>query len=123
MTISLQQVSAYYDSVPYTSHAYMNSSPEQMAAVAHLFGLSPPPVDTARVLELGGAAGGNLLPLALRYPQLHAVEVELSPVQVATGQAHAQRLGLQNLILRQADLAELESESLGQFDYIVCHGV
>lgn len=123
MTISLEQVSAYYDSVPYTSHAYMNSSPEQLAAVAHLFGLSPPPVATARVLELGGAAGGNLIPLALRYQQISALEIELSPVQVEMGQAHVRRLGLRNMALRQADLAQLDSQSLGEFDYIVCHGV
>lgn len=123
MTITLEQVRAYYDSVPYTSHAYMHSSPEQSAAIAHIFGLSPPPVATARVLELGGASGGNLIPLALRYPGLAALELDLSPVQIDLGRAYANRLGLENIILRQADLAEMDSQSLGQFDYIVCHGV
>lgn len=123
MTITLAHVRAYYDSVPYTSHAYMHSSPEQSAAVAHIFGLSAPAVATARVLELGGASGGNLIPLALRYPALKALELDLSPVQIDLGTRQAERLGLDNIVLRQADLAEVDSESLGEFDYIVCHGV
>ena len=35
-----------------------------MAAVAALFGLKAPVLATARVLELGGASGGNLIPIA-----------------------------------------------------------
>ncbi|MGH8026212.1 MAG: methyltransferase regulatory domain-containing protein [Pseudoxanthomonas sp.] len=123
MTTTLAHVRAYYDSVPYTSHAYMYSSPEQLAAVAHIFGLPAPPVASARVLELGGASGGNLIPLALRYPELKALELDLSPVQIDLGARHADRLGLDNILLRQADLAEVDSESLGEFDYIICHGV
>lgn len=123
MTITLAQVRAHYDNVPYTSHAYMHSSPEQLAAVAHLFGLSTPPVATARVLELGGSSGGNLIPLALRHPQLQALGLDLSGVQVGLGQRYIERLGLQNVSLREADLAEVDGDALGQFDYIVCHGL
>lgn len=123
MTITLAQVRAHYDKVPYTSHAYMHSSPDQLAAVAHLFGLSTPPVTTARVLELGGSSGGNLIPLALRHPRLQALGLDLSGVQVGLGQRFIERLGLQNVSLRQADLAEVDGDSLGQFDYIVCHGL
>lgn len=47
-----------YDEVPYESHPYPQAHPSRLAAVAALFGLAPPPVETARVLELGCAAGG-----------------------------------------------------------------
>src|SRR4051812_23249973 len=53
-----------YDEVPYESHPYPQTHPSRLAAVATLFGLRPPPVETARVLELGCAAGGNLIPMA-----------------------------------------------------------
>ncbi|HEY5970494.1 MAG TPA: class I SAM-dependent methyltransferase, partial [Pseudoxanthomonas sp.] len=123
MTITLAQVRAHYDKVPYTSHAYMHSSPDQLAAVAHLFGLSAPPVATARVLELGGSSGGNLIPLVLRHPRMQALGLDLSGVQIDLGQSCIERLGLQIISLRQADLVEVDGDALGQFDYIVCHGL
>jgi hypothetical protein len=54
-----------YDSLPYRSLSYALSSPERMAALAQLFGMSPAPPHQARVLELGCASGGNLIPLAV----------------------------------------------------------
>jgi hypothetical protein len=42
-----------YDSLPYRSLSYALSSPERMAALAQLFGMSPAPPHQARVLELG----------------------------------------------------------------------
>lgn len=123
MTIPLDRVRAHYDSVPYASHAYMHSSPDQLASVAYLFGLSPPPVACARVLELGGSSGGNLIPLAVRYPQLQAVGLDLSGVQIDLGRRRVERLGLDNVSLLQMDLAEVDVQALGQFDYIICHGL
>ena len=55
---------ADYDSVPYESHAFPQSAPGRLAAVAYLFGLDTPDVSTARVLEIGCSAGGNLIPFA-----------------------------------------------------------
>lgn len=123
MTTTLAQVRARYDSVPYVSYPYMHSAPHQLAAVACLFGLAAPPIDTARVLELGCSSGGNLIPLALRYPRLQALGLDLSGVQIDLGQQHIRRLGLTNVALREADLAQLQGPSLGQFDYIICHGL
>ena len=36
----------------------------KLATIAILFGLAPPPVPHCRVLEIGCASGGNLLPMA-----------------------------------------------------------
>jgi len=115
-------LSEYYDAVPYESVAFPQSAPEHLQAVAGLFGLSAPAVETARVLELGCAAGGNLLPFAARYPKAHVLGVDLSSVQVEQGQALIKQMGLKNAEIRHADLSTLE-RSLGTFDYIICHGV
>lgn len=114
---------ARYDSLPYGSYSYAHSAPEQMEAIAALFGVPAPTVPTARILEVGGASGGNLIPVALRNPGARCVGVELSGVQVARAREHAARLGLSNVEFIEADLLELDSAMLGQFDYIVAHGV
>lgn len=114
---------ARYDSLPYGSYAYAHSAPEQMEAIAALFGVPAPAVPTARILEVGGASGGNLIPAALRNPDAQCVGIELSGVQVARARDHAARLGLSNVEFVEADLLELAPAGLGQFDYIVAHGV
>lgn len=121
MSDAILQIRSDYDRVPYESFPFMQSSPSHVAAVALLFGLDAPAMDTCRVLELGCAAGGNIIPLAIRHPQARFLGVDLSPVQIETGQRLVQNLGLDNIELRQADLSTLEN--LGVFDYIICHGV
>ena len=114
---------ARYDSLPYGSYSYAQSAPEQIEAIAALFGVPASAVPTARILEVGGASGGNLIPVALRNPGARCVGVELSGVQVAHAREHAARLGLSNVEFIEADLLELDPAALGQFDYIVAHGV
>ena len=46
-----------YDEMPYESHPYAQTHPSRLAVVARLFGLTPPAVETCRVLELASAAG------------------------------------------------------------------
>ncbi|QDT14515.1 methyltransferase regulatory domain-containing protein [Alienimonas californiensis] len=110
-----------YDVVPYVDHSVSVAHPGRMAAVGRLFGLEPPPVETARVLELGCAAGANLLALANVYPDATFLGLDLSRVQIDAGAAVAAQLGLTNLELRYQDLAEFTPEE--PFDYILCHGV
>lgn len=111
-----------YDEVPYESSPFAYTHPGAMATVATLYGLTPPDVESCRVLELGCAEGGNLIPMAVSLPGSRFVGVDLSPRQIACGQAMIDRLGLTNVELRTLDLMEIEAE-LGDFDYIVCHGV
>jgi len=111
-----------YDTIPYGSQSIAYTHPARMAAVAYLFGLTPPNVETARVLELGCAAGGNLIPLAHGYPQARFVGVDISGVQVAEGHTHVAELGLSNIELLKMNIGDIGAD-IGQFDYIICHGV
>ena len=117
-----QDIAGSYDALPYDSYAFAQTHPTHLRTVAALFGLSAPPLVGARVLEIGCAAGGNLWPMAWRNPQAQFVGIDLSPAQIKDGQSVAARLGLQNLQLIEGSVTELPS-NLGQFDYILCHGV
>src|SRR5688572_13636865 len=50
-----------YDAVPYSVGAFPQTRPDRLATVAKLFGMRPAPPSRCRVLELGCAAGGNLI--------------------------------------------------------------
>ncbi len=119
---STEQLSSYYDTVPYASHPFPQTTPEHLEALAFLFGLTAPKPATARVLELGCAAGGNLIPFAARHPDATALGIDLSSVQVAEGIATIGHTGLTNVELRSLDLSRIDA-SFGSFDFIICHGV
>ena len=120
---AVERLRADYDLAPYDSNAFPQSAPGQLAVVAHLFGLDPPDVATARVLELGCAAGGNIIPFAAAHPDATVVGVDLSQVQIDDGRRLVEALGITNLELVAADIASMDLAGLGQFDYIVAHGV
>lgn len=111
-----------YDNVPYESYTYPATHPDRLAVLGSLFGLKPAAMDKARVLELGCAGGGNLLPLAMSYPKGHYFGIDLSGKQIEEANAHKAALGLENIEFKQRDIAKLEQD-IGEFDYIICHGV
>ena len=111
-----------YDTIPYQSLPFPQAHPDRLAGLATLLSLRPPAVETARVLELGAAAGGHLIPLAEQLPHASFLGIDLSSRQVADGQETVRALGLSNIELRHADITSVD-ESYGTFDYIVAHGV
>ncbi|MCZ8393725.1 methyltransferase regulatory domain-containing protein [Achromobacter xylosoxidans] len=117
-----QAISDAYDETPYTSNALSQTAPGHLRAVAHLYGLDSAPLARARVLELGCAAGGNLIPFAIAHPDAEVIGIDLSPEQINAGREVAERLGLRNLDLRALSITDID-DSLGKFDYIICHGV
>lgn len=111
-----------YDRLPYVSYPFPQSHPNHLAALAKIFGMNPPPLANCRVLELGCASGGNLLPMASQMPGATFLGVDLSSRQISDGQATVKQLGLTNVELRQLDITTID-ETFGKFDYIIAHGV
>ncbi len=118
----LNEPGSSYDELPYGDNCFPYTHPDHLAALASLYGVEASPVDRARVLELGCAAGGNLIPLGLDAPVASFVGIDLSARQIEAGQALTHALGLRNVDLRTMDLAEV-GPAFGEFDYIICHGV
>jgi methyltransferase-like protein/2-polyprenyl-3-methyl-5-hydroxy-6-metoxy-1,4-benzoquinol methylase len=115
-----------YDAVPYPSLSYSQSHPDRLATVARLVGMSPAPVTNCRVLEVGCASGGNLIPMAEQLPESEFVGIDLSARQIAIGQEAIRTLGsarrAKRVTLKTLDIMDAD-ESLGEFDYIIAHGV
>jgi len=111
-----------YEAVPYHSRPIEAAAPDVMAAMATLHGVTPVPVDRCRVLELGCAAGGNLIDLAFTQPKSRFVGIDLAPSQVAIGQLTISEMGLQNVSLHAGSIDQIPAD-FGEFDYIICHGV
>jgi methyltransferase-like protein/2-polyprenyl-3-methyl-5-hydroxy-6-metoxy-1,4-benzoquinol methylase len=111
-----------YDEVPYESYCYKNTHPDNLYVIGKIFGMTPPDLRTGRTLEIGCAAGGNLFPLALLYPEAEFVGIDLSAEEIAEANRYKKELGLKNITFLQKDITEADQE-FGTFDYIICHGV
>ncbi len=111
-----------YDEVPYESYPYTLTDPYHLRTLAVLFGMEPQAVENARILELGCAAGGNLIPHAVNYPKAYCVGVDLSKVQIDEANKHKKGLALKNIEFRHCSITDID-ESFDKFDYIICHGV
>ena len=111
-----------YDEVPYPSAVYAQTHPDRLAVIATLSGLKPAPVESCRVLELGCGDGWNLISMAHGLPESEFVGIDLAAQPVARGSALVQKLGLKNVSLQARDVAETGAD-LGEFDYILAHGL
>lgn len=122
-SVQIQSKSAYYDTLPYESYSFPYSHPARLAAIARLFSLNPPSNKKFRVLELGAASGGNLIPLAMFYPEVELIGIDYSAVQVEQGQKLIESLGLKDRVQLLCQSITDIGDEIGQFDYIICHGV
>ncbi|WMP17108.1 class I SAM-dependent methyltransferase [Thiothrix lacustris] len=113
----------FYDELTYETNPFPETHPGNLAALGRLFGIQTASPQQCRVLELGSATGGNLIPMAWHLPQSAFVGVELSAAQVEIGQRIVSTLVLPNIRLEVGDILELDPARIGQFDYIIAHGV
>ena len=111
-----------YDEIPYSVLSHYFTHPDRLATVGTLFGLAPPSVEGCRVLELGCASGGNLIPMAYALPGSQFVGIDLSAAQIEQGQKYINMLKLSNIRLDTQDLLDFSSDQ-APFDYILVHGV
>jgi methyltransferase-like protein/2-polyprenyl-3-methyl-5-hydroxy-6-metoxy-1,4-benzoquinol methylase len=110
-----------YDEVPYPSYAIRQTHISNLCLLGRLFGMQPADCARCRVLEIGGASGGNLLPMAAAFPLSDFVCLDPSPAQIEEGRRHAAALGLRNLRFEGTSIEKLGRKA--QFDYVICHGV
>jgi SAM-dependent methyltransferase len=122
LAANLELIASQYDELPYNSLPFSRTHPLRLAAIARLFGLQAPAMANARVLELGCAAGGNIIPMAALYPSARFYGVDLGRRQVAEAQRRIASLGLTNIEIHCQSLTDL-GEDIGEFDYIISHGV
>ncbi len=121
--LSVGNMSQYkYDITPYFSYPFYKTHPENLFTIARLFGLDPVDYRSARTLELGCAAGGNIIPLAYNYPESEVTGVDLSIKQIEQGRKQIFDLELKNISLKHMSIMEVD-KNFGKFDYIICHGV
>ena len=111
-----------YDALPYPAQPFAQSHPRNLEMIATLLGLTPPPIASARVLELGCGTGGNLIPMAATMPNATFVGIDYSPVQIDQARTFAESLALTNIRFEPLSILDLAPD-FGQFDYIIAHGL
>jgi len=110
-----------YDEAPYQSFPFPQAHPARMAVIATLLGVDAVPLQNAKVLEIGCAAGGHLIPLAEQLPQSSLLGIDASRRQIDQGQHIITMAGLNNIELRHENILDFADQ--GPFDYIIAHGV
>ncbi len=108
--------------MPYRTFARKESHPARIGALARLSGIPAASAETCSVLELGCGDGRNILPMAVAHPKSRFVGVDYDAELIEKGRRECVELGLANVELIVADLAEY-NPSVREFDYILCHGV
>ena len=111
-----------YEEVRYPGHAFPQTHPDRIAAIATLFGLDPVAPKRCRLLEVGCGDGGNLLGMAFGLPEASFVGFDLSRSAIALAQARADELGLANVRFEEIGIEDFDVPE-ASFDYVVTHGV
>jgi SAM-dependent methyltransferase len=121
--VTLPAVATVYDEIPYTNLPFAQTRPAMLATVAALHGLTAPDPRSARVLELGCGAGANLAGIAAASPDVRALGVDLAANAIDAAREIAADAGLDNVHFEVADVTELGDGRLGEFDYVIVHGL
>ena len=108
------------DSLPSFDRPHAHGDPARLAAVARRCGLEATAPDDARVLEIGCADGGDVIPLAAQHPRAIFLGLESSAALARRGNERIARLGLLNIRILRGEIAAFDWQSR-PFDYILCH--
>jgi len=116
------EIERAYDRSPYPALTFGLTHPEHLGMLGRLFGVPTADPETCSVLEIGCAAGGNLIPMAIAAPKTRLVGVDISAVHIDQARVNAAAVDVSNVTFVKGDFRELPAE-LGRFDYVICHGV
>lgn len=112
-----------YDEVPYPSFVFPQTHPDRLATMGRFMGIGSTDPDKCRVLELGCGDGTSLCSHAYSLPNSTFVGIDLSVVEINSAEKAAADLELSNIDFQQADVTDLDLEDLGEFDFIIAHGL
>ncbi|MGL4399219.1 MAG: methyltransferase [Luteolibacter sp.] len=112
-----------YQSSVYQAMSHPSTDPAVTAVAARLAGLEVAAPVEARFLEIGCAAGHNLLPLAARWPGGHFVGIDFSTAAIQEARETAAHAGLHNVEFIETDLRAYDPGGGVAFDFIIAHGV
>lgn len=113
----------YVDDVPYVRHFLGDLSPARLRLVAALEGLHPPPIDELDYCELGCAHGDTIAALAASHPEGRFLGIDINGAHIASAKRLARDGALENIGFLERDLEDLVAEDLGEYDYVVAHGL
>ena len=88
-----------YDELRYYSKPFSYTSIALLEGNATLWGLTPPALKGAKVLELGSSFGGNLISQAVYHPDTEFVGIDLADSQITQGNEIIKSMGLTNVRL------------------------
>lgn len=109
-------------SIQYDGVCSLYTHPRQLAALMIKCGLHPPPVERARILELGCATGGNLTPIASSLPESTCVGIDPFEEQITNARERAASAQITNVTYLPIGVSDLDQLD-GPFDYIIAHGL
>lgn len=113
----------YVDDVPYIRQLVPDLAPPNLRIAAALNGLAVPPIDDFDYCELGCAHGDTLCALAAAHPNARFLGVDIAAAHIASGKKLARDGGLENVGFLERDFGDLVGEDIGEFDFVVAHGV
>ncbi len=117
----------YYADSGYVYGYYPETMPMRLRWAALAQGQEAPSRQF-RYLDAGCGQGFNLILAAAAHPESEFVGLDFMPGHIAHGRDLAKRCGLSNIRFLEADFVHLAAEpaaikALGDFDYVVCHGI
>lgn len=115
----------YVADAEYTSHYFPELAPPHLDMAALSAGVLPPEREGGRFryCELGCGNGMSTNLLAACFPNAEFVGIDFMPVHIANSRRVAKKAGLRNVDFYELSFADACAQDLGQFDYIVAHGV
>jgi len=108
--------------VQYDSTCSLYTHPRHIAALALVTGHQPPPIEGARILELGCATGGNLTPIAMSLPHNECIGIDPFEAQIENARQRAEKAQVYNVKYLPIGVSDID-QLTGSFDYIIAHGL